>query len=433
MNKVIHNGVIVNEGERFDGYVVIEGERIHRIGRGAYDGEQAEMIDARGGYIIAGVIDDQVHFRDPGLTYKADIESESRAAVAGGVTSYMEMPNTVPQTTTIELWERKNEHAATVSAANYSFYLGATNDNLQQIAAVDPRQVPGVKVFMGSSTGGMLVDNQKRLEAIFAESPILVAIHSEDEAIVQANIARYGDRATIFDHSAIRSDEACYSSTYRAMEIATKYNTRLHVLHLSTARELELFASRPLTEKRITNEVCVHHLWFSNEDYSRKGNFIKWNPSIKTAADRAALREGLSNGRVDIVATDHAPHTLDEKLKPYITAPSGGPLVQHSLPAMLEMFPVETVVDFMAHRPAVCFNVSERGYLREGYYADIAVVERQQWEVTRDNVLYKCGWSPFEGVEFSHRVAHTFVNGAHVYNDGELDCAIHSKALTFTR
>lgn len=434
MKKVIYNGVIVNEGERYDGYVVIDGEMIASVGRGEYTGERyPSMIDARGGYIIAGAIDDQVHFRDPGLTYKADIATESRAAVAGGVTSYMEMPNTVPQTTTIENWERKNEHASTISAANYAFYLGATNDNIAQINALDPRRVPGVKVFMGSSTGGMLVDNQKRLEAIFAESPILVAIHSEDEAIIQANIARFGDRAVITDHPTIRSEEACYRSTARAIEIAARYNTRLHVLHLSTGRELTLFESRPLAEKRITNEICVHHLWFCDEHYAQKGNLIKWNPSIKTSADRAALREGVANGRVDIVATDHAPHTLDEKLKPYILAPSGGPLVQHSLVAMLEMFEVETVVEFMAHRVAVCFNVEKRGYLREGYFADIAIVEKSDWVVTRENVLYKCGWSPFEGVQFAHRVTSTFVNGAHVYNNGEIDCAIHSKPLTFNR
>lgn len=436
MKKVIYNGSIVNEGERFEGYLIIGGDRIEKVGRGAYDGPRGvaiEMIDARGGYIIAGAIDDQVHFRDPGLTYKADIATESLAAVAGGVTSYMEMPNTVPQTTTIDLWERKMEHAASISAANYSFYLGATNDNLQQVSALDPRRVPGVKVFMGSSTGGMLVDNQKRLEAIFAESPVLVAIHSEDEALIQQNIARFGHHATIADHSTIRSEEACYRSTARAIEIAAKYNTRLHVLHLSTGRELTLFESRPLVEKRITNEVCVHHLWFSDDDYAAKGNFIKWNPSIKTAVDRAALREGLANGRVDIIATDHAPHTLDEKLKPYLQAPSGGPLVQHSLVAMLEMFPVETVVDFMSHRPAICFNVAERGYLREGYFADIVIVEREPWEVTRQNILYKCGWSPFEGVTFSHRVSRTLVNGVLLFADGELDCSIHSKPLTFNR
>lgn len=432
---VIHNGRVVNRGEMFEGYVVVEGEFIASVGRGAYTGERraAHMIDARGGYIMPGVIDDQVHFREPGLTYKADLQSESRAAVAGGVTTYMEMPNTVPQTTTLDLLDQKFERAAEVSAANFSFYLGATNDNISQIRNINPKTTAGVKVFMGSSTGNMLVDRRLSLEAIFAESPVLVATHCEDEGIVQENIRKCGEGATIFDHAAIRSAEACYRSSSLAAEIASKYGTRLHILHLSTAREMSIFEAKPLKDKKITGEVCVHHLWFCEADYARLGNFIKWNPSIKTAEDRVALREALTAGRLDIVATDHAPHTLEEKEKPYVQAPGGGPLVQHSLVAMLEMFSPEQVASFMSHRVAECFGVEKRGYLEAGQYADVAVVGRDSWTVEPSNILYKCGWSPFTGQKFAHKVNYTLVNGRVAYDCGMVNEEVRGKAITFLR
>lgn len=429
---IIYNGQVVDSRHSYLGYVVVDGDRIATVGKGEPRmGLDAEYVDARGGYIMPGVIDDQVHFRDPGLTYKGDMQTESRAAIAGGVTSFMDMPNTNPQTTTAERLEQKFERAAAVSPANYSFFFGATNDNLREISKVDPRRTPGVKVFMGSSTGSMLVDRMSALEGIFSESPVLVATHCEDEGIVQKNIAAYGSSATIFDHPVIRSAEACYRSSALAVEIASKYNTRLHILHLSTERELSLFETRPLAEKRITNEVCVHHLWFCDADYARKGNFIKWNPAIKTAEDRAALRAGLENGRVDIVATDHAPHTLQEKQRDYLTAPSGGPLVQHSLTAMMEMFPATHVADYMAHRPAECFHIVDRGYLREGYFADIVIVDKERWTVAPENILYKCGWSPFDGDSFSHRVARTMVNGHWVYVDGVVDDGHKGMPLEF--
>ncbi|MEG2606415.1 MAG: dihydroorotase [Mucinivorans sp.] len=439
---VIHNGTIINRGKRTVGYLVVQGERIVALGSGAFNcaalspelqqkAAAAQMIDALGGYIMPGVIDDQVHFRDPGLTYKGDIESESRAAVAGGVTTFMDMPNTVPQTTTIEHWQRKHERAEAVSRANYAFYFGATNDNIKQINNLDPTLVPGVKVFMGSSTGNMLVDREQSLEAIFAESPVLVATHCEDEATIRANIARYGAAATIADHPLIRSAEACYRSSALAAQIATKYNTRLHILHLSTAREMAIFECRPLAEKRITGEVCVHHLWFSDQDYATKGNLIKWNPAIKSPSDRDTLRSALLSGRIDIAATDHAPHTLAEKEQPYSLAPGGGPLVQHSLPAMLEMFTPEQVASFMSHRVAECFAIRDRGYLDVGQYADIVIVRDDPWQVSSQNILYKCGWSPFMGQTFRHKVAFTFVNGALAYVEGRVEDSVRGRAVKF--
>ncbi len=434
---VIYNGVVVNLGESFEGYVLVEGERIVEVGRGRVEQQvlhrASTKIDAKGGYIMAGVIDDQVHFRDPGLTYKADIKSESKAAVAGGVTSFMDMPNTVPQTVSGEQWERKMERAAEVSMANYAFYLGATNDNLGEITRINRRFSPGVKVFMGSSTGGMLVDRREKLEAIFAECPVLVATHCEDEKIVQQNIKAFGPDAVIENHPMIRSAEACYRSSAEAVDIAAKYGTRLHVLHLSTARELSLFETKPMVgEKKITNEVCVHHLWFFDEHYKKYGNRIKWNPAIKTKEDRDALRDGLLSGRVDIVATDHAPHTIEEKDRPYTEAPSGGPMVQHSLVAMLEIFSPQDVSRFMSHRVAECMGVVGRGALIEGYYADIVVVGKEDpWEVSTNNILYKCGWSPMEGTKFSHKVNHTIINGKVVYSDGEFDESFRGSALEF--
>ncbi len=444
---VIRGGILVNEGRRHEGYLEIEGQRIVRTGEGPYPGprpgEEVDYIEAAGQWVLPGVIDDQVHFREPGMTYKGDIHSESRAAVAGGVTSFLEMPNTKPPATTRALLEEKFARAAEVSPANYSFYLGATNDNLAEIERIDPRHICGVKVFMGSSTGNMLVDDEKALAGIFASSPVLIATHCEDEATIRANMAafeaKYGDKIGVEMHPLIRSVEACYRSTERAVALADRYGSQLHVLHLSTARELELFESKPLAEKKITNEVCVHHLWFCDEDYARLGNRIKWNPAIKTAADREALREGLLNGKVDVVATDHAPHTLEEKQRPYLEAPSGGPLVQHSLPAMLEfcaqgLFTLEQVVDKMCHAPARRFQVARRGFLREGYFADIVLVDPESpWTVGPENILYRCGWSPFEGVLFSHRITHTLVNGHVAYKNGVLDDSILGEALTFER
>ena len=406
-------------------------------------GLDGETIDAREQWVLPGAIDDQVHFREPGLTYKADIRSESAAAAAGGVTSFMDMPNVKPPTVTLGLLDEKFERAAETSVTNYSFYFGATNENAAEIERIDPKRVCGVKVFMGSSTGNMLVDDDRALASIFAQSPVPVATHCEDEATVRANMERfragYGDEITVAMHPLIRSAEACYRSSAKAVELATRYGADLHVLHLSTARELDLFDRGPLSGKRITNEVCVHHLWFSDADYARMGNFIKWNPAIKSEADRDALRRGIADGRVDVVATDHAPHTLDEKKLPYLKAPSGGPLVQHSLVAMLEMsrngvFPVETAVEKMCHAPAVRFRIRERGYLREGYFADIVLVRPDDpWTVSPQNILSKCGWSPFEGVTFSNRVTHTLVNGKIVFRNGAVDRDARGRALEFDR
>lgn len=444
---LIENADIVNEGRVVRGYVLIEGDRIAGVGEGAYRPEgrdfEGRRIDAAGKLVMPGVIDDQVHFREPGLTEKGDIQSESRAAVAGGVTSYMEMPNTKPATVTIDELEKKFERAAEVSAANYSFYLGATNDNIAEVRRIDPKHVCGVKLFMGSSTGNMLVDDEKTLSAIFAESPVLVATHCEDERMIRAATeefrAKYGDAVTPAMHPLIRNAEACYRSSSRAVELADKYASDLHVLHLSSARELSLFDAKPLSDKKITAEVCVHHLWFSDKDYAAKGNFIKWNPAIKTVADRDGLREGLIAGKLDIVATDHAPHTLAEKSRPYWECPSGGPLAQHSLPAMLQMasdgvFTVAQVVEKMCHAPAVRYRVRERGFLRLGYFADIVIVDpASPWTVSRDNILYKCGWSPFEGQVFEHKVTHTIVNGRIAYENGVVDGSLRGCALEFNR
>ncbi len=463
---VINNGTLVNEGCLFSGYILIEGDRIAHIGKGHYPGTEARIevrtrvgnqahagavcadpptrvIDASGKLVLPGIIDDQVHFREPGMTYKADIRTESEAAVCGGVTSYMEMPNTNPATVTHETLEDKFARAAQVSLANYSFYLGATNDNIDIIRHLDPHHVCGVKVFMGSSTGNLLVDKETTLTALFAEAPVLIATHCEDEGTIRTNIQRfqreYGDRATASLHPLIRSTEACYRSSAKAIELADRYGANLHILHLSSSRELSLFDNRPLSEKKITNEVCVHHLWFTDSDYATKGNLIKWNPAIKSASDRNALREGILKGKVDVVATDHAPHTLEEKLRPYWNAPSGGPLIQHSLVAMLEMsregiFPIETVVEKMCHAPAIRFAIHQRGFLREGYFADIVIVDpNKPWTVSRDNIRSKCGWSPFEGTEFSHRVTHTIVNGSIAYENGELSDTPHGRMLEFDR
>lgn len=424
---LINGATIVNEGKSFIGNVLLKDGLIDRITTSPIESE-ATIIDATGLLLIPGVIDDQVHFREPGLTQKGDIQSESRAAVAGGVTSFMEMPNTKPPTTTLELLDQKYEIAEKSSFANFSFYIGATNENLALISKIDPYSVCGVKVFMGSSTGNMLVDEKKVLEGIFAECPTIITTHCEDEATIKKNLAkfqmRYGDNIPVEAHPLIRSNEACLRSTDIAVDLATKYDSKLHVLHISTKEELALFDKKPLVEKKITGEVCVHHLWYSDQDYSSRGNFIKWNPAIKSAEDRDALRAGLSIGKLDVVATDHAPHTLIEKSNSYSTAPSGGPAVQHSLVLMLELakqgiYSIEAVVEKMCHAPATLFNISKRGFIREGYHADLVLVDpKAEWTISRENIFYKCGWSPFEGVKLSNNVKKTFVNGILVYDTG---------------
>ncbi|MFI3294699.1 MAG: dihydroorotase [Rikenellaceae bacterium] len=439
----IYNGTLVNEGRSERGYILIEGKMIENICLGdlpqqLLDDPSLTKIDAGGGYIIPGVIDDQVHFREPGMTEKGDIQSESRAAVAGGVTSFMEMPNTKPASTTMELLEAKYERAAEVSPANYSFYLGATNSNIEVVRAIDPKRVCGVKLFMGSSTGNMLVDRRSALEAIFKESPVLITTHCEDEEMVSANLRwafdKYGDNIPFELHPVIRSAEACYRSSALAVELASKSSADLHVLHLSTARELSLFGDGALEDKKITAEVCAHHLWFSDADYATKGAFIKCNPAIKTIDDREALREALRSGRIDVLATDHAPHTLEQKANPYTQSPSGLPLVQHSLAMMLTMpYTVEEVVKFMCHNPAVRFKVDRRGFLRKGYYADIAIVQPHEQTITSQSLYYKCGWSPITGETLSHTVSHTLVNGEVVYANGELTGKIAGERLTFDR
>lgn len=430
---LLHNGTVVNEYKRYEGYIVVEDGMIADIAEGApADAVRAsccEAFDLQGCWILPGVIDDQVHFRDPGLTHKGDIATESMAAVAGGVTSYMDMPNVVPPTTTLEALEAKYDRAARVSMANYSFFIGATNDNIDTLLDVDYSKTCGVKAFLGSSTGNMLVNDPVALQRLFAEVPALIAVHSEDEATIAANRAKYvaerGEELPVQYHPLIRSAEACYVSTSRAVERAARYGTRLHVLHLSTARELQLFdCATPVERKRITAEVCVHHLWFCDEDYARLGNMIKCNPAVKSAADREALREALKRGGIDIVATDHAPHLWQEKQGNCLKAASGMPLVQFSLVAMLEMagegiFTVEQVVDKMCHAPARLYRIDRRGFLRRGYHADIAVVRRgTAFTVSEGNIVSRCGWSPFVGTTFHNSVAMTMVNGNVVYADG---------------
>lgn len=447
MKTLIKNARIINEGQIFDGAVLIDGELISKIFRNNDIPDQlvksAAVIDVAGQYLIPGAIDDQVHFREPGLTHKGEIATESRAAVAGGVTSFMEMPNTNPQAVTQEILEEKYKRAAEVSAANYSFYMGATNDNLDEVLKTDGSKVCGIKIFMGSSTGNMLVDNEEVLSEIFRNTKLLVATHCEDEPTIIRNTAlyreKYGEFVPISAHPKIRSAEACFKSSAKAVELATKFGTRLHVLHLSTAEEMKLFSSGKVADKHITAEVCVHHLWFDEHDYISKGNLIKWNPAIKSAADKAALWEALLANKIDVVATDHAPHTLQEKEHSYFKAPSGGPLVQHSLTAMLEMsrkgfIPLERVIEKMCHAPADLFRIDRRGYIREGYYADLVLVDpNQSWIVSPENILYKCGWSPFEGQEFSHQVTATFVNGNLIYANGDIISGIQGKRLMFSR
>ncbi len=447
MKTMIKNATIVNEGKQFTGHVLIDGELIQSIFLGELppqiEQEANTTIDATGQLLIPGAIDDQVHFREPGLTHKGDIQSESIAAVAGGITSYMEMPNTLPQTTTQQLLEQKYIRASEVSAANYSFYMGATNENLQEVLKTNPANVCGVKVFMGSSTGNMLVDDASVLSELFKSSKMLIAVHCEDEPTIQKNSQlarqRYGENVPFSQHAHIRNAEACFRSSSKAVNLASKYNTRLHILHLSTAMELELFSSRPLAEKRITAEACIHHLWFTEIDYLKHGSRIKWNPSVKSESDRSALRNALFTNKIDVVATDHAPHTLTEKQNSYFNAPSGGPLVQHALPAMLELckrgiFPVELVVQKMCHAPAELFGVVKRGFIREGYFADLVLIHpHQPWVVSPSNLLYKCGWSPYEGEAFSHSITHTWVNGKLAWVQGEYTGINAGKRLLFKR
>ncbi len=444
---LIKNAIIVNENNTFKGSVIIHNDIISEIIRDEQNLAEenfTEIIKADGKLLIPGVIDDQVHFRQPGLLHKGDIFTESKAAVAGGITSYMEMPNTVPQTTTQELLDQKYEIAERDSLANYSFYIGATNDNLHEILKTDPKKVCGVKVFMGSSTGNMLVDNIQTLEAIFKEAPLLVAVHCEEESIIRENLLKYtsllGENITAKYHPLIRSVEACYASSSKAVSLANRYNTRLHILHLSTAKETELFSSdKPPAEKRITAEVCVHHLWFVEKDYEKFGNLIKWNPAIKFEEDREALWRALLDGRIDVIATDHAPHTLIEKKNHYLQAPSGGPLVQHALPAMLEFvkdgkLTLEQLVYKMCHAPAEIFKIQRRGFIRKGYYADLVLIDPDKpWTVNKNNIFYKCGWSPFEHYTFSTNVTHTFVNGKLVYCNGTFNETIRGMRLIFDR
>lgn len=429
---LLKNGTIINESKQFVSDLLIKNGKIERIAPYISVDYAVEEINLEGKYVLPGCIDDQVHFREPGLTHKADIRTESRAAAAGGITTFMEMPNTVPNTLTQELLEDKYRIASQNSLTNYSFFMGASNDNIEEVLKTNPRDVCGIKIFMGSSTGNMLVDNETTLTRLFSSvPPMLIATHCEDEATIQRNILeyreKYGENVPVECHPLIRSAEACYTSSSMAVGLAKKHNTRLHILHISTAKELSLFDNTlPLEQKLITAEACVHHLWFSDEDYKEKGNFIKWNPAVKTANDRDAIWKALLENRIDVIATDHAPHTIEEKNQSYFKAPSGGPLVQHALLAMLEKskqgkITIERVAEKMAHAPAVLFNIEDRGFIREGYYADLVIVNpNQSYSVSKENILSKCGWSPFEGTTFSHSIDSTFVNGNLVYSDGKI-------------
>lgn len=442
---IIKNAKIVNERQIIEGDILIENDTIKDIAS-SISVKSADMtvIDAEGNYVLPGMIDDQVHFREPGLTHKANIETESRAALAGGITSFIEMPNTKPQTTTVEKLEEKFEIASKTSHANYSFMFGGTNDNLDEILKLDSKNVAGLKLFLGSSTGNMLVDDPKVIEKIFSSTDIVISVHCEDEATIRENLAKYkaeyGDDIPMEKHPIIRSEEACYLSSSKAIELAKKTGARLHVFHLSTGKETNLFSNKiPLKDKKITAEVCIHHLWFSDEDYAKKGSRIKWNPAVKTAKDRDLLLKALLDDRIDVIATDHAPHTIEEKNNPYTSAPSGGPLVQHALVALLEMYhqgkiSIEKIVEKACHNPAILFDVEKRGYIKEGYYADLIIVDvNSPWTVNKDNILYKCGWSPFEGNTFKSRITHTLVNGQLVYNNFKVLDVKAGRRLTFNR
>lgn len=442
---LIKNAKIVNEGEIVNGDILIEGEIITKIAPSiSPKSADVNVFDAEGQYVLPGAIDDQVHFREPGLTHKANIETESRAAIAGGITSFIEMPNTNPQTTTIEALNDKFERAEKTSWANYSFMFGGTNDNLEEILKVNKKEVAGLKLFLGSSTGNMLVDNPEVLEKIFKSTDLLISVHCEDEATIKANLEiykeRYGDDIPVHFHPIIRSEDACYLSSSKAIELAKKTGARLHVFHLSTGKETELFDnSIPLKDKKITAEVCIHHLWFCDKDYDEKGTLIKWNPAVKTEKDRDQLLKALLDDKIDVIATDHAPHTFEEKSNVYTKAPSGGPLVQHALPALLEMhhdgdISIEKIVEKFCHNPAILFDVEKRGFIKEGYYADLVIVNlNNPWTVKKENILYKCGWSPFEGTTFKSRITHTFINGGLAYKNFKFYDTKYAKRLTFDR
>ena len=441
---LIKNATIVNEGKTFKGDVLIENEVIKKVAAEIEVSEDTLVIQAKGKYLIPGFIDDQVHFREPGLTHKANIATESRAAVAGGITTFIEMPNTVPQATTQELLENKFKIAANDSYANYSFMFGGTNDNLDELLKTNPKNVAGIKLFLGSSTGNMLVDDETVLEKIFSSTKMIISVHCEDEATIRKNTKKYtdkyGDDIPLKYHPIIRSEEACYLSSSKAIELAKKTGARLHVFHLSTAKETHLFRNDiPLEEKQITAEVCIHHLWFSDKDYDKKGTHIKWNPAVKTENDRLGLWEALLDDRIDVLATDHAPHTLEEKSNNYMNAPSGGPLVQHAIIAILEkvkegLIPIEKAVEKMSHNPAKLFQIEKRGFIKEGFYADLVLIDMNKPQtVSKENILYKCGWSPFEGTTFSSTITHTFVNGNLMYNNGVFNDEIKGKRLTFNR
>lgn len=422
---------IVNEGKVFEGDLLVKNGRIERIDSSITPTPDVEVVELNGKYILPGCIDDQVHFREPGLTHKGEIFTESRAAVAGGITSFMEMPNTVPNALTQELLQDKYDIASKRSIANYSFFMGASNDNVEEVLKTNERDVCGVKIFMGSSTGNMLVDNEVVLNNLFSKVPMLIATHCEDEATIRRNIEsareKYGEDVPMWMHPIIRSEEACYLSSSQAVGLAKKYGTRLHILHISTAKELELFDNtKPLEKKHITAEACIHHLWFTEEDYEAKGAYIKWNPAVKKKSDRDAIFQAVLDNKIDVIATDHAPHTIEEKEQSYFKAPSGGPLVQHALLAMLEkveqgLISIERVVEKMAHAPAILFRIEDRGFIREGYHADLVIVDTDtETTVTKNNLLYKCGWSPFDGYTFSNSIHSTYVNGRKVYEKGEI-------------
>lgn len=430
MKILLKGGTVVNEGKKEVKDILIVNGRIEKIAANISD-SAAKEINVKGKYVIPGMIDDQVHFREPGLTHKANIRTESRAAVAGGITTFMEMPNTVPNALTQELLQDKYDIAASSSIANYSFFMGASNDNIEEVLKTNPKDVCGVKVFMGSSTGNMLVDAPETLNNIFGKVPMLIATHCEDEGTIRKNTAiykeKYGEGVPMRCHPEIRNHEACYLSSSLAVDLAKKHGSRLHVLHISTAKELSLFDnSIPLEQKKITAEACIHHLWFSDEDYDQKGAYIKWNPAVKTAKDREEIWKAVLDNRIDVLATDHAPHTIEEKQNTYFNAPSGGPLVQHVLPALFEkskqgVISIERIVEKTAHAPSILFRVKERGFIREGYYADLVVVDpNKSFEVNKENIMYKCGWSPFEGTTFSHSIEKTFVNGNMVYDRSQI-------------
>ena len=444
MRYLLKNGMVINEGKTFSSDILIVNDRIEKMAQNIHGTGTETEINCEGKYIVPGCIDDQVHFREPGLTHKGEIFTESRAAAAGGITSFMEMPNTVPNALTQELLEDKYVIASKKSITNYSFFMGASNDNLEEVLKTNDKNVCGVKIFMGSSTGNMLVDNEMALNGLFSKVNMLIATHCEDESTIRENIElfkqKYGEDVPMSAHPLIRSEEACYLSSSRAVALAKKHGTRLHILHISTAKEVGLFdAHTPLSQKKITAEACVHHLWFSDKDYDEKGVFIKWNPAVKTARDREGIWQGVLANAIDVIATDHAPHTLEEKAGKYFQAPSGGPLVQHALIAMFEKakegkISKERVIEKMAHAPAQLFAVENRGYVREGYFADLVIVDpNKSTTVTKENLLYKCGWSPFEGVSFSHSIDSTFVNGNMVYNNGQINNLTSGHRLLFNR